>query len=151
MKSKVYLFDPVIYPFKLLVSKDFNSKELIDAFYCVDENEELAEASQEFAPRRRTIARTIQVADKKECQTYMMVLLCRPQVCGQGTITHESYHVVNIIADWLGFLPKSANEDEPGAYLIQWVSNCIDCVKRGHPEWMKGELYGNDTDSTESV
>lgn len=31
MKSVIYEFDPVIYPFKLLVSKDFDEKELKDA------------------------------------------------------------------------------------------------------------------------
>ena len=28
MKSVIYKFDPVIYPFKLLASKDFDAKEL---------------------------------------------------------------------------------------------------------------------------
>ena len=138
MKSVIYEFDPVIYPFKLLVSKDFDPKELGDMYYCIDENDELGDAPEEFIPKSRTIARTIYVADKKNRNTDMLVLLCRPKVIGAGTICHESYHVVNIIAEWLGFLPKKSNEDEPVAYLVQWVSNCIDCVKRGHPEWMKG-------------
>lgn len=138
MKSVIYEFDPVIYPFKLLVSKDFDPKELGDMYYCIDENDELDDDPEEFIPKSRTIARTIYVADKKNRNTDMLVLLCRPKVIGAGTICHESYHVVNIIAEWLGFLPKKSNEDEPVAYLVQWVSNCIDCVKRGHPEWMKG-------------
>lgn len=138
MKSTIYEFDAVIYPFKLLVTKDFVPKELSDKFYVVNDNDELEDAPNEFVPSRRTIARTLQVADKKEFHTSMLILLCHPKVIGQGTISHESFHVVNIVSEWLGFFPKSAMEDEPGAYLIQWVSNCIDSVLRNRPDGMKG-------------
>lgn len=138
MKSTIYEFDAVIYPFKLLVTKDFEPKELSDNFYVVNDNDELEDAPKEFVPNRRTIARTLQVADKKECHTSMLILLCHPKVIGQGTVSHESFHVVNIVSEWLGFLPKSAMDDEPGAYLIQWVSNCIDSVLRNRPDGMKG-------------
>lgn len=138
MKSVVFEFDPVIYPFKLLVSKDFDSKELSDMFYCIGDDEDVLDAPEEFVPKRRTIARTLQVADKKECETYILVLLCKPRVIGAGTVSHESYHIVNMIGEWLGFMPKKSSEDEPQAYLIQWLSNCIDCVLKGHQERMKG-------------
>lgn len=138
MKSTIYEFDAVIYPFKLLVTKDFEPKELSDNFYVVNDHDELEDAPNEFVPSRRTIARTLQVADKKECHTSMLILLCHPKVIGQGTISHESFHVVNIVSEWLGFFPKNAMEDEPGAYLIQWVSNCIDSVLRNKPDGMKG-------------
>ena len=138
MKSTIYEFDAVIYPFKLLVTKDFEPKELSDNFYVVNDRDELEDAPNEFVPSRRTIARTLQVSDKKECHTSMLILLCHPKVIGQGTISHESFHVVNIVSEWLGFFPKNAVEDEPGAYLIQWVSNCIDSVLRNRPDGMKG-------------
>ena len=138
MKSTIYEFDAVIYPFKLLVTKDFEPKELSDNFYVVNDHDELEDAPKEFVPSRRTIARTLQVADKKECHTSMLILLCHPKSIGKGTVSHESFHVVNIISEWLGFFPKSAMEDEPGAYLIQWVSNCIDSVLRNRPDGMKG-------------
>lgn len=138
MKSTIYEFDAVIYPFKLLVTKDFEPKELSDNFYVVNDHDELEDAPNEFVPSRRTIARTLQVADKKECHTSMLILLCHPKVIGQGTISHESFHVVNIVSEWLGFFPKNAMEDEPSAYLIQWVSNCIDSVLRNKPDGMKG-------------
>lgn len=138
MKSTIYEFDAVIYPFKLLVTKDFEPKELSDNFYVVNDRDELEDAPNEFVPSRRTIARTLQVADKKECHTSMLILLCHPKSIGQGTVSHESFHVVNIISEWLGFFPKNAMEDEPGAYLIQWVSNCIDSVLRNKPDGMKG-------------
>lgn len=145
MKSVIYEFDPVIYPFKLLVSRVFDVEELGGMFYCVDDEENLIDAPGEFVPGRRTIARTIRCAPKDGSETCYLVLLYRPNVVGVGTMAHESSHIANFVGEWLGFLPKKANEDEPQAYLIQWLSNCIDCVKRGHPEWMKGvkvEQYG---------
>ena len=107
-------------------------------YYCIDDNEELIEAPEAFISRRRTKAKTLEVADKKEYETYMMVLLFKPKQCGVGTIAHEADHVVNFVAEWLGFLPRRASEDESHAYLIQWVSNCIWCTLGGHPEKMKG-------------
>lgn len=138
MKSVIYKFDPVIYPFKLLVSKYFDAKELGEMYYCVDDDEDLINDPEAFVPKRRTIARTIQCAPKDGSETCYLVLLYQPKVIGTGTLAHESLHIANFVGEWLGFLPKKANEDEPQAYLIQWLSNCIDCVKRGHPEWMKG-------------
>jgi len=140
MKSKIYKFDPVIYPFKLLVTKDFDSKELQDMFYCIDdETEDLIEDSKVFRPERRTVARTIQVTDKKHCSnTCYLILLCKPKVIGVGTIAHEAIHVVNMVAEWLGFLPQKASEDEPCAYLEQWLANCIEKTLKGHPEQMSG-------------
>lgn len=141
IRSKLYEFDPVIYPFKLLVSKDFEPKELGEMFYCIDDNENLIDSPEEFVPARRTIARTIQCAPKDGSKTCYLVLLCKPKLIEAGVISHESIHIANFVGEWLGFLPKKANEDEPQAYLVQWISNCIASVKQGHPEWMKGGYY----------
>lgn len=138
MKSVIYEFDPVIYPFKLLVSKNFDTEELGKMFYCIDDDENLIDSPEEFVPKRRTIARTIECAPKDGSETCYLVLLCHPKVIGLGIIAHESLHIANFVGEWLGFLPKKANEDEPQAYLIQWLSNCIDMVLKGHPEKMKG-------------
>ena len=70
MKSVIYSFDPVIYPFKLLVSKDFDTKELGDMYYCVDDEENLIDSPGEFVPNRRTIARTIQCSPKDGSETF---------------------------------------------------------------------------------
>lgn len=143
MKSKIYKFDPVIYPFKLLVTKDFDSQELQDMFYCIDdETEDVIDDGKSFFPARRTVARTIQVIDKSACSnTYFLILLCKPKVIGVGTIAHEAYHVVSFVLEWLGFLPKKAGEDEPCAYLEQWLANCIERTLKNHPEQMGGTEF----------
>lgn len=138
MKSVIYEFDPVIYPFKLLVSRYFDANELGSMYYCIDDEENLIDSPDDFIPNRRTIARTLQCTPKDGSETCYLVLLYHPKVIGIGTVSHESLHIANFVGEWLGFLPKEANEDEPQAYLVQWLSNCIDSVLRGHPEKMKG-------------
>lgn len=41
-----------------------------------------------------------------------------------GIIVHEALHVVNMIADMRGLIPSHMN-DEPMAYLIEWVTDEI--------------------------
>lgn len=139
MKSVIYEFDPVIYPFPLLVTKDYDSRELNELFYVVNTNNELGDAPEEFIPNPQTRARTIQVVNRESMMRYFLVMICSPNVIKTcGTLAHEAYHVTNMIADLLGFLPDDCMHDEPGAYLVDWVADCIESVKKGHPEKMKG-------------
>lgn len=145
MKSIIYKFDPVIYPWPLLVTKKFSPSELTELFYVVNTDDELEDADKDtFVPNPSTIARTVRVCSKKTNLQYIIVLLVRPKVIGNGTIAHEAYHFGNMIAEPLGFLPEKSTEDEPCAYLIQWGANCIASVKEGKPEVMKGEVFNEE-------
>lgn len=141
MKSVIYLFDPVLYPFPLLVTKKFDPKELGDMFYVINTNNDLEHRPEEFVPNTNTTARTIEVVSKKTELRYVLIMLCRVSVIGDGTIAHESYHASNMIADVCGFLPDKVMYDEPVAYLIQWMANCVRCVLVNKPKRMKGELF----------
>ena len=141
MKSQIFLFDPVLYPFPLLVTKKYDEKELAELFYVINTNNELEEKPEEFVPNPNTIARTIEVASKETHMRYILVILVRTSAIGAGTIAHEAYHAANMTAEILGFLPDKAMYDEPCAYLVQWGANCIECVLRGHPERMNGVEY----------
>lgn len=141
MKSIIYSFDSVIYPYPLLVTKKFESKELADTFYVVNNDDGLEDKPEDFNPGPRTIARTIEVASKQTNQGYVIILLCRPRAIGNGTIAHEAYHFANMVASACGFFPESPNEDEPTAYLLQWAANCIASVKEDKPDSMKGVIF----------
>lgn len=139
--TKIYKFDPVLYPFPILVSKEFDPKKLCELYYVMNTDEEAEEADVEtFVPKRFAVARTIAVISKKTGTMYFMILLIRPGEIASGTITHESVHVSNNIAELCNFLPEKAMNDEPTAYLAQWVANCISSVKQNKPDVMKGEL-----------
>lgn len=139
MKSVIYEFDPVIYPFPLLVTKDYDSKELNELFYVVNTNNELEDAPEAFVGNPQTRARTIEVVRRDTYLRYFLILLVRPNVIKTcGTMSHEAYHATNQMAHLLGFLPERPQDDEPCAYLLDWMADCIESVKRGHPEKMKG-------------
>lgn len=138
---EIFEFDPVLYPFPLLVTKKYDSKELGEMFYVLNTAGELEERPEEFVPKSNTTARTIEVVSKKTQLRYVLVILVRTSVIGVGTIAHEAYHASNMISEPLGFMPDKAEHDEPVAYLIQWAANCIDSVLRGKIRTMSGKLY----------
>ena len=109
--------------------------------YALDTDLELSESPEEFVPGPNTIARTVAVVDRVTNLRYFLIILCRPSQIGAGTVCHEAYHAMNMCAEILGFLPEKSQDDEPCAYLIQWMSNCIDMVLKGHPERMKGVIW----------
>lgn len=47
-----------------------------------------------------------------------------------GNVTHESVHAAMCILDYCG-AKFHADNQEPIAYLADWVADCIDKVKRG--------------------
>ena len=141
MKSKIYEFDPVVYPWRILVTKNFDPEELDELFYVVNTNNELEEPGNNFHPAGNCIARTLFVVSKNKYLRYIICLLVRPKEIGTGTMAHEAYHAANMFAEQLGFLPDKFEYDEPEAYLIQWIANCIDSVMRNKANVLKGEIW----------
>lgn len=146
MKTKIWKFDPVIYPFPLLVCKyipGITDKELKEKFYVIGDKDEPKEATDEdFKGRPTTCARTIQVIDKSDNAVSILIILFNPDFVGDGTKAHEAFHFATMMGDWLGFPKIDFENDEPYAYIIQWVANCMGSVLRDTPKQMKGELYG---------
>ena len=60
MKSIIYEFDPVIYPYPVLITKQFKAGELAELFYVLDTANNLNEAdAEDFLPNGSVIARTL--------------------------------------------------------------------------------------------
>ena len=133
MKSVIYKFDPVIYPFQLIVSKKFDSQELKDKFYIVLNHTDCSEFGQDLDPEPTRVATTFVVTDKETNNLYFMVLLYQPNLVRTGEITHESEHVCTANCYHLGINPPEMGNDEPHAYFQGWVANCIDSVLKGDP------------------
>lgn len=139
MKSVIYTFDPVIYPWPLLVTKKFDAQELDKLFYVYDRKYELFEPKDEFHLSDAVIARTVEVHSRETNQIGIIILLNKPKEIGNGVIAHEAYHAANMIAARLGFSPENITEDdEPCAYLLQWIANCVASVLEGKPKVMNG-------------
>ena len=150
MKSKIYQFDPAIYPFPLLVTKDFDEEEMKKTFLYVNAHEQLVECTDEFTANGVVTARVLCVADRETQHMYFMVLIFRPKTARNGIITHEAIHMANAYLQYLGVAPARAWDDEEYAYFGGWIANCVWSVRDGHPELMKGVLYGDSGESAET-
>ena len=53
-------------------------------------------------------------------------------------------HIANAYLQDLGFAAPTPWNDEPHAYFVQWVTNCIWSVLVDKPEDMRGELLQKD-------
>ena len=155
MKTKLYEFDPVVYPFPLIVCKYISkvtAKEISERYNGVMSRTQMATFDEDELRGYPTLtAKTLCVVDKKTEFMKYMVILYRPKKIRYGVIAHEDLHVVTLLCDWLGIRPPQQSDDEPHAYLIQWVANCIGSVLDGRPEVMKGKLLNQDKNESEKT
>lgn len=132
MSGEVFEFDPVIYPTRLwvVISPEYDKVE--EAFYFLDEDEEVVDdARREFNRHLNAVASTFPVAHKEDGWKGCLVAIWRRKECGAGICAHEASHVVDWLDEQFGIGGHSFMEGEARAYLIQWVANSIDKVLRG--------------------
>lgn len=141
MKSKIYEFDPVLYPFPIHVTKDFDKEELKSIYKVLNSSDVEEPITDEFDAPDTTTARFVTVVDEKSGSMCYLVLLFRPEVIGAGNAAHEAVHLANAYLQYLGFSSPAAYNDEPYAYFVQWVTNCIWSVLIDEPDKMKGVLF----------
>ena len=145
MKSNIYEFNPVLYPFSIHVTKDFDKEELKRIYKTLNASDQEVPITDEFDAQDTTVARVVNVIDEKSGKMYYLVLCYRPDVIGAGNAAHEAVHLANAYLQYLGFSSPAAYNDEPYAYFVQWVTNCIWSVLVDKTEDMKGILYGKET------
>lgn len=143
MKSKIYEFDPVLYPFPIHVTKEFDVEELKSIYKALNASDEEVPITDEFDVSETTVARVVNVVDAESGKMYYLVLLCRPNLIGAGNAAHEAVHLANAYLQYLGFGSPAAYNDEPYAYFVQWVTNCILSVLVDKTEDMKGVLFND--------
>ncbi len=155
MKTKLFEFDPVVYPFPLLVCKyvpGVTAKELSERFNQVIDRRTIQVLTEDDLRAFPTLtAKTVCVTDKVTDEMKYLVILYRPKKIRWGVVSHEALHVLDFLADWLGFKAPVVCDDEPHAYFIEWVANCIGSVIDGYPEkMMKGKLLKFEDYATET-
>jgi len=85
------------------------------------------------------------VMDKETCYMKYLVIIYKPKRVRWGIVAHESLHVLTLLNDWLGIEPPKADNDEPHAYFIGWLADCVGSLIDRRPERMKGKLLEFDT------
>lgn len=136
-KTNIYEFSPVIYPFSIYITKEFDQEALKERFLAFD-GENAREAEESFVAHGNPTARVVWVQERESGEIGWLILLYNLSRIGTGTCAHEALHVANMYLDFIGFNRQGPYNDEPYAYFVQWVANCIDSVLRDKQE----EMYG---------
>ena len=115
-------YDLTIYPCKLWVCTDF--KEFKNRFRNRNSNNEIEDLPDDYDAVTYGLLKGKRTKDLG----FAVVVLCDLKTLGGSKIveiiSHEASHVANRIFDWLG-IRLDANNDEPYAYLIGYITSCI--------------------------
>lgn len=139
MKSKIYEFDPVIYPTRLWVCKKPETVDVAELFHPFNNNGEMVDSfgeALEYDGGR--YATTVIVGNKKSHRRGCLVAILIPKGCGAGVCAHEALHYMAYLSEQFDIPLGSFDKSEPLAYLEQWATSCIWCTLVGHPECMNG-------------
>lgn len=130
--AKIYEFDPVIYPTRLYVAINPPFEKVDKMFYMLNNDGEVVdEAKKEYNSHFSAIATTFIVANKKDNWKGCLVVIWRRKECGAGICAHEATHIYDWLDKEMGLDCQEWDNDEPKAYMVQWIANCIDKVLRG--------------------
>ena len=117
MCNKIYEFDPKIYPQRLWVSVGAKKEDLVE-FEDVSEMNDYA------------IATTTPIVNKAKNKGGVLIRFRSKKDMTLSIVAHESTHAAMCILDYVG-VEFDAENQEPVAYMIGWIAECIDKVKRG--------------------
>lgn len=131
-KAAIYMFNPVIYPFKLWVAVQPKPQDVIGRFYGVSESnadELVAFSESEFHKDSSTDATTYNV--RCDGKVGALVIIWFPKRFDVNGMSHEASHVTDLLCEYLGVTGFDFNGGEARAYFNGWVAECLDKAKRG--------------------
>lgn len=119
---KISEFDPVIYPYKLwvCVAKDMINviKDNFTDYYGDD---------IEFIDKPMG-AISYSVRSKKDGKYGVVIMFQNKKYMTTGTIAHEACHAAKFL---FSHISADITEHEPFEYVLGWMADCCDKVKRG--------------------
>lgn len=132
MSNKIHEFDPLIYPTRIWVGVKVPFQDVTDKFYTLATDGTVCDFSEAVKNYDiTTVATCYPVGDKESGWRGVMLNIHRPKLMSVGVVAHEAEHIVCWICEQFGIQSTTFDESEPRAYLIQYVADCIDKVKRG--------------------
>lgn len=123
MKTKIYEFDPVIYPRKLWITYEATNEELNKMFPYGDSD------GRRFEDEKQYYGITYKTADK-ENKGGVLIRFESKDAMTPWNITHEVIHAAGFICKYVGIEPDFEN-DEAFTYLATWIAKCCCKVKDG--------------------
>lgn len=125
----VHKFDPVIYPYKIYIALSDNPNEISKSFLDYENGEEFS-----FMNTEKFGALTLQVMEKTTNYYGVLIIFKSKKYMDIKSICHESSHAAKFLFKHIG---ADVEEHEPFEYLIGWIAECCDKVKKmknGHNE-----------------
>ena len=118
---QIHTFDPVIYLIKLFVVKYPNEKEINNRF-TVNNGDDL-----NYSLMRNAYATTeSKVVILNEIDKFGVLIVLYSGKISIGHMAHEATHAARVIWDWL---TENTTGAEADAYLVGWISDCINQVR----------------------
>ena len=120
-KTIIHQFDPVIYPIKLWVISEMDGVIIQRSFRSSNGSElDMSESEGGICYTYGSL-----VVNKKTKDYGFMVVMKRDKTLNVGGIAHEATHVARLVWE---HIMEDYPAREADAYLVQWVSDCIDKV-----------------------
>lgn len=120
MTHTIHEFDPVLYPRRLWVVVNCPASVLNEWFE--DKYEDLPNTTDACVVSARRI--------KPEIKGGVLIRFESKAAMTTSNIAHEAVHAAVEMFDYVGGRISYDNQ-EPFAYLVGWVADCIDKVKKG--------------------
>lgn len=119
----IHEFDPAILPVKLWVSITSDLSAVEERFIDFPSGDRMEVDRTEYFR-----AFTQKVSQKEDQKIGVIIVFKLRKDCVVSTIAHEATHAARIIWDHLG---ECSTGMEADAYLVGWICECIDKVRRG--------------------
>lgn len=120
----IYEFDPIIYPVKIWVSVT-NDLSLIEEKFLHYPSLEFYDKNFEDKMERFT-----QMVTDRETRLIGILLVFRhKRLLTPGKVAHEVVHATRKIWGHLGEVNVGMEAD---AYLVEWIMECVELVKKGN-------------------
>lgn len=122
-ETKIYQFDPLIYPVKLWIVRNPIEQYIAENFKEEDGSELNFNIRNSY-----TMCCYNHVVVNSNTRDYG-ILIAIFKSTSLGNIAHESTHAARFIWDWI---EEEFTGREADAYLVQWIAECIEKVKLGN-------------------
>lgn len=123
---RIHEFHPQIYPRRLWVAVGGTFKDIKSLFTTMNEEE------LEYVENCLATTYMVQTKSNEHYFGHLIWFLSAKDMT-TANITHEAYHAASDLFGVLGCKQHYDNQ-EPFAYLVGWVADCIDKVKRNKVE-----------------
>jgi len=137
-KPVFHEFDPIIYPFKIWVATNPEYSQVARKFLIIDSSGNIDNFREKDLsnPDNSRAARTFVVSNKIDQMGVFICVFSKREMTAKY-IAHESAHCADFFAEQLGLTTGKFYEGEAYAYLIGWITNCIERAIKYKPKKKK--------------